>query len=108
MHRLGRAPLKVQEIGLAKRHPAHGYRPPVGQDHEAPLFWGSAPDHARPGRGAAESACPKRTLADCRGAEESACPSVRAADWVEQRRLAEQLAVRTRAWARVEAVAAAC
>ena len=102
MRLLGHAPLKAQVTGLANRHPAREYRPPAGQDHEDP-FGGSAPDLARPGREAGESACPKRTSAGGRGAAEWPCPSVRPADWVEQKRLAEQPAVRTRAWGRVEA-----
>ncbi len=70
------------------------------------LFGGSVPDPAHPGRGAAESACPKKTSAGDQGAAESACPNARAGGWSEQRRLAEQLAVRPPASAPIAAVPA--
>ncbi len=70
------------------------------------LFGGSVPGPAHPGRGAAEWACPKKTSAAGRGAAESACPNARAGGWSEQRRLAEQPAVRTQASAPNAAVLA--
>ena len=92
----------AQVTALARRHPARGHRPLVGQDHEDP-FGDSVLDPALPGPGAAESPCPKGTLAGGREAAESACPSVRAADWVELEQPAVRSAARARALARVEA-----
>ena len=98
-----RAPLAGRGSGPAKQPLALGYRLLVGRDHEDPGA-GSATDPDLPGQGAAGSACRKKTLADGREAVESACPSARAVDWVEQKPLAEQPAVRTPVWAQVEAV----
>jgi len=94
-------PLTAREIVPAIRCPVHGYRQLVGLDREGPSG-DSAPDPVLLGRGAAESACPKRTLEDCRGAAESACPTVTSAGWVEQKRLAAQPEAQPRALARVE------
>ena len=84
---------------------APGRQPTVASDHED-LFGDSGPDPAHPGRGAAESACPKRTSAVGRGAAESACPSAKAEGWVELKRLAEPPAGPRLASARIVAVLA--
>lgn len=96
---------EAQETVLVNRPLAPGCQLMVALGLED-LFGGSAPDPAHPGRGAAESACPKKTSAGDQGAAESACPSARAGGWSEQRRLAEQLAVRPPASAPIAAVPA--
>lgn len=102
-HRRDRAPPAERESDQAKQPPALGCRQRVGQGREDP-FGDSATDPDHHGRGAAGSACQKRTLADGREAAESACPSERAVDWVEQKPLGERLAVRIPVWAQLEAV----
>ena len=102
-----RAPPAGRESGQAKQPLALGYRLRVEQDYADPGA-DSATDPDLPDQGAAGSACRKRTLADAREAVESACPNARAADWVEQKPLAERPAVRIPVWAQLETVQGKC
>ena len=98
MHRRGRVPLLVLEIGPVSSCLALVGHRLVGPDCEDPFEdWG--PDPAHPAQGVAEWACPKKRLVAGQAEVGWACLSGRAADWwgPQKRRASRRRASRRRA-----------